>query len=297
MCVIIFIPQGESISIEELNNAWDTNPDGAGFSIQKDGKVMYERGFMNKNDFINKIEEYIGKYNLMLHFRISTSSAINRVQCHPYDVENITQLAGETKNAVACMNGIVYCDYIKRAGYNDTMSYIADHKNAFRNINQHIINMIEDVTFSKWFVMLPDKVLMSKGFEQHDGKYYSNTNHFAFTNYHSICCDNDNSWYDDWYNDWYEDWYRLDNTENEFESEFESIPKVKEKIRCFFTNSMIQKLKNHGNGDLWEDILFFIYDFCCNNKHFCKYCDYCFSDLIRKNDIIDKMEDINQCKY
>lgn len=297
MCVIIYVPKTENISIEELNNAWDTNPDGAGFSIQKDGKVIYERGFMNKADFINKVTEYIGKYNLMLHFRISTSSAINRVQCHPYDVENITQLAGETKNAVACMNGIVYCDYIKRAGYNDTMSYIADHKNAFKNINQHIIDMIEDVTFSKWFVMLPDKVLMSKGFEEHNGKYYSNTNHFAFTNYRSICCDNYDDWYDDWYENWYEDWYRLDNTDNEFESEFENIPKVKEKIRCFFTNSMVQKLKNHGNGDLWEDILFFIYDFCCSNKHFCKYCDYCFSDLIRKNDIIDKMEDINQCRY
>ena len=297
MCVIIYVPKTENISIEELNNAWDTNPDGAGFSIQKDGKVVYERGFMNKNDFINKIEKYIGKYNLMLHFRISTSSAINRVQCHPYDVRNITQLSGETKNAVACMNGIVYCDYIKRTGFNDTMNYIADHQSAFKNINQHIIDMIEDVTFSKWFVMLPDKVLMSKGFEEHNGKYYSNTNHFAFTSYRSICCDNYDDWDDDWYNDWYEDWYRLDNTDNEFESEFESIPKVKEKIRCFFTNSMVQKLKNHGNGDLWEDILFFIYDFCCSNKHFCKYCDYCFSDLIRKNDIIDKMEDINQCRY
>lgn len=297
MCVIIYVPKTENISIEELNNAWDTNPDGAGFSIQKDNKVIYERGFMNKTDFINKIEKYIGKYNLMLHFRISTSSAINRVQCHPYDVRNITQLSGETKNAVACMNGIVYCDYIKRAGFNDTMNYIADHQSAFKNINQHIIDMIEDVTFSKWFVMLPDKVLMSKGFEEHNGKYYSNTNHFAFTSYRSICCDNYDDWYDDWYNDWYEDWYNLDNTENEYESEFESIPKVKEKIRCFFTNSMVQKLKNHGNGDLWEDILFFIYDFCCSNKHFCKYCDYCFSDLIRKNDIIDKMEDINQCRY
>ena len=66
MCVIIYVPKTENISIEELNNAWDTNPDGAGFSIQKDNKVIYERGFMNKADFINKVTEYIGKYNLML---------------------------------------------------------------------------------------------------------------------------------------------------------------------------------------------------------------------------------------
>ena len=44
MCVIIYVPKDASISEEELKSAWRTNPDGAGYSIQKDGRVYFKRG-------------------------------------------------------------------------------------------------------------------------------------------------------------------------------------------------------------------------------------------------------------
>ena len=35
MCVIIYVPKESTITVEELTNAWITNPDGAGYAIQK----------------------------------------------------------------------------------------------------------------------------------------------------------------------------------------------------------------------------------------------------------------------
>ena len=83
MCVIIYVPKNSDITNEELLEAWITNPDGAGFSIQKDNKVHFERGFMNFNEYEEAIRPYIGETNLLLHFRISTSKTINRIQTHP----------------------------------------------------------------------------------------------------------------------------------------------------------------------------------------------------------------------
>jgi len=73
MCVIIYVPKESSISEAELKKAWTTNPDGAGYAIQKDGKVKFKRGFMEFDGFKNEVKNLIGKYNLLLHFRISTS--------------------------------------------------------------------------------------------------------------------------------------------------------------------------------------------------------------------------------
>lgn len=180
MCVIIYVPKESSISNEELLEAWTTNPDGAGFAIQKDGKVEFSRGYMNFPDFEQAVTPLIGNYNLLLHFRISTSKAVNKVQTHPYKKGNVTLTEGTTEKPVICMNGIVS----KQTTYkdcNDTMSYIIDHEEAFANINQDIINIIETATGAKWAVMTPEKVFLSSLFEEEDGRFYSNKNHLYYS--------------------------------------------------------------------------------------------------------------------
>lgn len=176
MCVIIYVPKESSINNEELKEAWTVNPDGAGFAIQKDGKVVFERGFMDYQEFEDRVQELIGRYNLLLHFRISTSKQVNKVQTHPYKKGNVTITSGETDKPVICMNGIIsgQKEYLN---CNDTMSYIIDHQEAFANINQDIINIIEKATGAKWAVMTPDKVYLSSQFEEEEGKFYSNKNH------------------------------------------------------------------------------------------------------------------------
>lgn len=176
MCVIIYVPQESSISRNEMLNAWLTNPDGAGFAIQKDNAVEFERGFMDFNGFYERVKPLIGKYNLLLHFRISTSKAVNAVQTHPYKKGNVTLIKGTTKKPVICMNGII-SGQKEYQHCNDTMSYIIDHEEAFGVVNQDVINIIESDTGAKWAVMTPDKVLLSSKFEEEEGKWYSNQNH------------------------------------------------------------------------------------------------------------------------
>ena len=184
MCVIIYVPKESSISIDEVKSAWRTNPDGAGYSIQKDGKVFFKRGFMSLNQYIDEIKPLIGVYNLLLHFRISTSKAVNRMQTHPYKKGNVSITEGSTTRPVICMNGII-SGQKEYKNCNDTMSYIIDHQEAFANINQDILNIIQEATGAKWAVMLPDKTLVSSEFVHDDGKYYSNRNHLWRSYYYN----------------------------------------------------------------------------------------------------------------
>lgn len=176
MCVIIYVPKESTIDDDELLDAWTTNPDGAGFAIQENGKVHFERGFMTFTEFYSAINQYIGEKNLLLHFRISTSKAINKVQTHPYKKGNVTLLKGDTDKPIICMNGVI-SGQKEYEGCNDTMSYIIDHQQAFSTVNQDVLNIIESDTGAKWAVMTPDEVLLSSKFVEKDGKFYSNRNH------------------------------------------------------------------------------------------------------------------------
>ena len=182
MCVIIYVPKTATISKEEISDAWRVNPDGAGFSIQDDNKVYFKRGFMKLEDFYNAIKNYIGVKNLLLHFRISTSKAVNKIQTHPYKKGNVMITEGTTTKPIICMNGII-SGQKEYKDCNDTMSYIIDHKEAFANINQDILNIIEEASGAKWAVMKPDEVLLSSKFQEKNGKFYSNKNHLFYYNY------------------------------------------------------------------------------------------------------------------
>ena len=186
MCVIIGISKGKMISDEEIEKAWNTNSDGAGYMYRKDGKVYYKRGFMDKDEYIEEVKKIMGKYSLVLHLRISTSSKVNKMQTHPYELDNITQIQGVTEQPVSCMNGIV-----SRTAYddipdcNDTMSYIVQNNELFKkfitldNMNDkiHLIDFIKEHSGAKWAVMTPTETLFSGGFIEEDGVWYSNLNH------------------------------------------------------------------------------------------------------------------------
>lgn len=324
MCVIIYCPvEAIPITKEELSEAWDSNPDGAGFAIQRNGKVYYNRGFMDKRHFIEEVEKYIGKYNTLLHFRISTSNKVNKLQCHPYERSHIESLRGKTSDSVICMNGIVSCKYTDRENYNDTMNYIADHPDYFDDhINQHIIDMVGDVTGSKWFVMKPHKIYKTSDFTEHEGRWYSNKNHLYAYNLYKVYKDYyyddpyDYGDYDDWscssknsrkykdydYCDTFDDY---DNYEYEYDYVTDSFVlkrqnsknMIREKANQHFSKTMIKKLKKIANGLVWEDIGYFIKDYCLDKYNKCCYCDECFEDLKSKNEIVKKLEDAYGITY
>lgn len=252
MCVIIYVPKESTISLEELQEAWITNPHGAGFSIQENNKVYFKRGFMEFADYYEAIKNYIGVKNLLLHFRISTSKKINRVQTHPYKKGDISLTEGVTSNPVICMNGII-SGQKEYKDCNDTMSYIIDHQQAFANINQDILNIIEEASGAKWAVMKPDEVLLSSKFEEEDGRYYSNKNHLITRYYYG--------------------YYNGKKSKKSSRKTFEKMIKTK-------------RLRNaiKRNNRLYYDVLDFL-DYWCNGNH--KNCNYCTKCLATANTLRD----------
>ena len=176
MCVIIFIPMGKKISEDELKKAWKRNSDGGGYCYQHNNSVIFKRGIMEFEEYKKQVMELMGKYNLLLHMRITTSKIVNRVQCHPYRIDNVKQLEGRTKSPVVCMNGTIHGQTLKK-DCNDTMSYIMDYYDTFKILNQDIIDLIQDSTESRWACMTGDNVLLSSDFINVDGIWYSNRKH------------------------------------------------------------------------------------------------------------------------
>ena len=179
MCVIIFKPKDKELTRNELESAWDVNPDGAGFAYPEAGAVVFQKAFMNKSYFIDRVMELQDK-DLLLHLRISTCAGVTPNGTHPYKLGNLNAIKAKTRNPVICMNGVISGQKLhKKQGVklNDTASYILDHKDAFNVINADILNLIEDNTGSKWAVMKPEGVILSNGFIEEDGIYYSNLNH------------------------------------------------------------------------------------------------------------------------
>ena len=305
MCVIIYIPNTSTITREELVKAWNRNSDGAGYCMQKDGKVYTKRGFMKMNEFIDEVQEYIGKYNIALHFRISTSKAVNPLQTHPYMIDNITKMEGETSNGVACMNGVIKSNYTKRKKWNDTMNYIVDNRDTFNRANKHILDMMETETGSKWLLMKPRNVIMSKGFKEKDGRWYSNTYHLnTYTYYgyrrkntvnatkqtnrrittkktskvkqtnicdYDIATDDENFIFD-------YGWKKSKKTE---------ATKYVVKPTDYFTPHLINQLKRDTR--LWGDILNFIETRCNCKVTVCNDCNSCFWEAKTKKEVEDKI--------
>lgn len=321
MCVIIYCPVGETIDREELMDAWTVNSDGAGYCYQKDGEVIMERGFMDRDEYIDEVQKYIGKYNIALHFRITTSKQVNKLQTHPYCIENINLIKHHTKNEVVCMNGIVGADYNKYVGWNDTMCYIKDHKDTFHVANKHILDMIEEETGCRWLVMRPNEVLLSKGFIKQDGKYYSNTNHlWTFTSYYTPKSNRKSNisyskkTYSDPYDYGYDDWtgFFTDNGlfveetgtsddyvcevigdyDREIIEQFGNMDYSKWEIKPtdLFTKTMIKKLKS--DDLLWATLMQYMYYECNDyNGRPCGKCMECFETLKTKQQITDKLNE------
>lgn len=179
MCVIIYKPAKQQITEEELRDAWTTNPDGAGLAYIQDGRVHYKRGYMYFKQYWAEVQKH-QHAELLLHLRISTGAGVNKINTHPYKVGNVKRLRGVTTLPVICMNGIINGQplHTKRGvKLNDTASYIIDHEDAFRVINEDVLDIIEDATDCRWAAATVDGVKLSKGFIKDDGLYYSNLNH------------------------------------------------------------------------------------------------------------------------
>jgi hypothetical protein len=94
MCVIIYKPEGAIVSDELFDRCWELFPHGGGYAVWENGRWVYEKGFMEKEEFYEAIKEFIHSENtrVVLHFRFATEDAEGKKNIlpeftHPFEIQ------------------------------------------------------------------------------------------------------------------------------------------------------------------------------------------------------------------
>jgi hypothetical protein len=94
MCVIIYKSEGAIVSDELFDRCWELFPHGGGYAVWENGRWVYEKGFMEKEEFYEAIKEFIYLENtrVVLHFRFATEDAEGKRNIlpeftHPFEIQ------------------------------------------------------------------------------------------------------------------------------------------------------------------------------------------------------------------
>lgn len=83
MCIAIYKPKDMIIAKANLEQCFKSNPDGAGFLISKNKRLIMKKGFFTFNEFYEAYEKYANEQAL-IHFRIRTHGDLSKNNCHPF---------------------------------------------------------------------------------------------------------------------------------------------------------------------------------------------------------------------
>ena len=88
MCVAIFKPLGQRITRKDLNDAWDTNPDGGGFAYREsvNSDITIAKGYMSKKRWIKDILDLGADVEMLIHARIATHGKKDADNTHPFEI-------------------------------------------------------------------------------------------------------------------------------------------------------------------------------------------------------------------
>ena len=94
MCVIVYKPEGAVVSKRVFDRCWEYSPHGGGYAVWENGKWVYEKGFMEKEEFYEAVKEFIHSENtrIVLHFRLATEDAEGKKNIlpeftHPFEIQ------------------------------------------------------------------------------------------------------------------------------------------------------------------------------------------------------------------
>jgi hypothetical protein len=94
MCVIIYKPEGAIVSDKLFDRCWELFSHGGGYAVWDNGKWVYEKGFMEKEEFYEAVKEFIHSENtrVVLHFRFATEDAEGKRNIlpeftHPFEIQ------------------------------------------------------------------------------------------------------------------------------------------------------------------------------------------------------------------
>lgn len=102
MCLLTYFPEGILPDMNRLENGAISNPDGDGFAIVTDGRIIVQKG-LDSDTILERFEEMRKKYPdgpALYHSRIGTAGSLTEFNCHPFPV------GGDTRTVIA-HNGIL----------------------------------------------------------------------------------------------------------------------------------------------------------------------------------------------
>ena len=156
MCIAIGKPAGMAITEQILERCFDSNPDGAGFCVEVDGKLVVNKGYFTFKDFYTAYAPY-ENLKALIHFRIKTHGALDEDNCHPFFVND---------NVAFIHNGIIN-SVPTHKNKSDTQMFNAQYLQPI--VTNYGENALKDPTISELlgkFIGASKLVLMIKGEEE-----------------------------------------------------------------------------------------------------------------------------------
>jgi len=94
VCVIVYKPEGAVVSKRVFDRCWELFSHGGGYAVWESGRWLYEKGFMEKEEFYEAVKEFIHSENtrVVLHFRFATEDAEGKRNIlpeftHPFEIQ------------------------------------------------------------------------------------------------------------------------------------------------------------------------------------------------------------------
>lgn len=172
MCIIIYSPEGKSISKETLELCGKNNSDGIGFALLAGNMAHVSKGYETLDEF--KLQwDITHDLNIpfVIHFRISTGSEVNSANCHPFDIQNNPKHLHYKSERILFHNGIVGQSTLKQS---DT-SILAD---CLRGMSLSKADKLLKLFNSSRFLMFwRGKVYLYGTWIKDNGLYYSNSSY------------------------------------------------------------------------------------------------------------------------
>jgi len=106
MCVIIYKPEGAIVSSQLFDQCWKLFRHGGGYAVWENGRWVYEKGFMEEEEFYEAVKEFIYSEHtrVVLHFRLATEDAEGKKNILPEFTHSFEIQLQDTK-ALLFVNG------------------------------------------------------------------------------------------------------------------------------------------------------------------------------------------------
>ena len=196
MCIICVSPKRvRQPNVTTIRRMFQNNPDGAGYMVARDGKVIISKGFMNVDEYIEAIraEHFTAKDPVVYHFRISTQAGVNPQMTHPFPLSN--RIEHMKVLDVECSCGVAHNGIIRlttdrnNREYSDTALFIANYLSLIIREpgdlkDERVLTLIHRLAGSKLAIMDGDGYIATIGeYINQKGLLFSNTSFETDTYY------------------------------------------------------------------------------------------------------------------